>query len=73
MEILKRAKGKADGEIASWNENPETVQEEVMKRSAKAGYCERDGSPISAGKGDRFRPVDRRKYEPNYKRIFGHD
>jgi hypothetical protein len=24
-----------------------------------------------AGKGDRYRPVDRKKYEENYARIFG--
>jgi hypothetical protein len=24
-----------------------------------------------SGKGDKYRPVDRRKYERNYERIFG--
>jgi hypothetical protein len=71
LEILKRAKGAADGEVAAWNENPENVKEEALKRSAKAGYCERDGTPKGAGKGDRYRPVNRQRYELNYERIFG--
>jgi len=43
MEILKRAKGESDGEIVAWNENPKTVQDEVNRRTHKAGYTDRDG------------------------------
>jgi len=68
MEIIKRAK--SGGEIVPWNENEANVREEVLKRNERAGYCESDGSPVSAGKGDRFRPVDKKKYDENYERIF---
>lgn len=64
------AKGN-EGEIVAWNESENNVREEVLKRNAKAGYCNRDGTPVSAGKGDRFRPVDKKKYDRNYERIFG--
>lgn len=40
----------------------------------KAGYINSDGTPkTSAGKGDRFRPVNKKKYDTNYARIFGHE
>lgn len=26
---------------------------------------------MSAGKGDRYRPVDRKRYEENYEKLFG--
>ncbi len=41
------AKGN-DGEIVSWNES--NVHEEVLRRNAKAGYCTRNGEPVSATK-----------------------
>lgn len=72
LEIIKRAKGVSDGEIVAWNEDTDNVQEEVLRRSAKAGYCERDGSPVGAGKGDSYRPVNKQRYDRNYERIFGH-
>lgn len=74
MEILKRAKGKADGEVVPWNESEDNVREEVNKRASKAGYCNSDGTPIStgAGKGDSYRPVNKRRYDRNYEKIFGH-
>ncbi len=50
MEILKRAKGKADGEIVPWNESESNVREEVLRRNAKAGYCTRNGEPCNATK-----------------------
>jgi len=50
LEILKRAKGKADGEIVSWNESEENVRDEVLRRNAKAGYCTRNGEPVAATK-----------------------
>ena len=70
LEIIKRAQ--SGGEVASFLENPETVREEVVRRSAKAGYCNSDGSQRGAGKGDRPRPVDKEKYDRSYERIFGH-
>lgn len=76
MEILKRTK---TVEIIPVTESEKNVREEVNKRTCKAGYTDRDGqSPLrprtsSAGKGDWYRPVDKKIYENNYKRIFGHD
>lgn len=69
MEIIKRAK--SGGEIVPWNESEDNVREEVLKRNAKAGYCNSDGSPAGAGKGDRYRPVNKKKYDKSYDRIFG--
>lgn len=66
------AKGN-DGEAVAWNESEENVREEVLRRNAKAGYCNRDGSQISAGKGDRYRSVNTKKYDKSYRMIFGHD
>lgn len=71
LEILKRARGFQAGEGVSFLESESNVREEVLRRNAKAGYCNRDGSPAGAGKGDRFRPVDKKKYNRNYERIFG--
>lgn len=68
LEILKRAK--SGGEVVPWNQD---VREEALRRNAKAGYCNRDGSPTGAGKGDSYRPVNKKKYDENYERIFGHD
>lgn len=42
LEILKRAKKPADGEVVPWNED---VREEALRRNAKAGYCTRNGEP----------------------------
>lgn len=70
LEILKRAK--SGGEIVPWNESESNVREEVLKRNERAGYCRKDGSSI-AGKGDRFRPVNKKKYDENYVKAFGHD
>lgn len=77
MEILKRAKGDS-GEVIDWNESESNVKEEVNRRTYKAGYTDMDGQPMisrndGAGKGDVPRPVNKKKYEENYKRIFGHD
>lgn len=67
MEILKRAKGDS-GEGVPWNANPKEVREEMLRRNAKAGYCNKDGSPLGAGKS--FRAVNKRQYDENYDRIF---
>ena len=49
------------------------VREEMIRRNVKAGYCERDGTPKGAGKGDSPRPVNKKKYDENYVKIFGHE
>lgn len=67
MEIMKRAK--SGGEIAAWNESESNVREEVLKRNAKAGYCNSDGSPISSDRIVSMPANDR--YRENYDRIFG--
>ena len=71
LEILKRAKGKADGEIVPWNEDPNCVREEALRRNAKAGYCTRNGEPPDRTKIMIAPPTQR--YRKNYVRIFGHD
>jgi hypothetical protein len=60
-----------EGELVSWNESEKNVREEVLRRNAKAGYCEKDGTPKGAGKGDRYRPVNKKKYDANFEKIFG--
>ena len=72
MQILKRAREFQSGEGVSVFESEANVREEVIRRSAKAGYCNSDGTPKknSAGKGDRCRPMNKKKYDENYDRIF---
>jgi hypothetical protein len=43
MEILKRAKGEADGELVAFNENEANVREEVNRRASKAGLTTKCG------------------------------
>ncbi len=66
LEILKRAK--SGGEVVPWNQ---VVRDEALRRNAKAGYCNRDGSPVSSGKI--ISKPSTPKYRKNYRRIFGHD
>ena len=76
MEILKRAKSFQSGEHISAFESEENVRQEVIRRSTRAGYTESDGTPKinrQAGKGDRYRPYNVKKYNENYARIFGHE
>ncbi len=71
MQILKRTKN-AELEIVSAAESESNVRDEVNRRSYKAGYTDRDGQPKSgAGKGDTYRPVNKKLYDDNYERIFG--
>ena len=75
LEILKRAKGFQSGEGVSAFESEVNVQEEVNRRTFKAGYTDRDGQPrvsrqTSNGKGDSPRPMNKKKYDENYDRIF---
>jgi hypothetical protein len=63
LEILKRAK--SGGEIVSFTENAESVKEEVLRRSAKAGLRRSSGRII-------MKPANE-QYRKNYRRIFGHD
>lgn len=71
MEILKRAKGENDGEIVDWNESEANVREEVNRRTCKAGYTNREGGPPASGKGDSYRPVNKKKYDEVHERVFG--
>ena len=70
MEILKRAKGFESGDGVSFLESAESVKEEAIRRGVKAGHCNRDGTPTGAGKGDAYRPVNKKKYDENYDKIF---
>lgn len=49
MEILKRAKGDS-GEIVPFNTNEKDLQEEINRRTAKAGYTTKYGEPCNATK-----------------------
>jgi len=65
-------------EIIPPTESEKNVREEVNKRTHRAGYTDRDGQPktsraTSYGKGDSFRPVNKKLYDENYRRIFKHD
>lgn len=71
MEILKRAKGFQSGEGVSAFESEANVKEEVMRRSAKAGYTTKNGEPIGRTKIMALPANDR--YRKNYVKIFGHD
>ncbi len=75
VEIIERAKKFQSGEGVSVFESESNVKEEVNRRSYKAGYTDRDGTPItsSAGKGDMCRPTDKKKYDEGYRLAFGHD
>ena len=77
LEILKRAKGFQSGEGVSAFESESNVREEAIRRSTKAGITHSDGTPAArkdtgAGKGDNPRPINKRKYDENYIKIFGH-
>ena len=78
MEILKRARTVNDGDLVSPLISEKELKSEVNHRSHKAGYTDRDGQPKisrhskAAGKGDVYRPVNKKRYDQNYIRIFGH-
>ena len=69
MEILKRAKGNS-GEMVPFGPEPSGFKDEINLRTYKAGYTDRDGQPRGAGKGDAPRPVNKKRYDENYDRIF---
>jgi len=71
LEILKRAKKPADGEVVDWNESESNVREEVNRRTCKAGYTNREGGPPTTGRII-MKPATK-QYRENYRRIFGHD
>lgn len=54
------AKGN-DGEAVAWNENKSNVHEEVLRRSAKAGYCTRNGEPVCSTKVQATVPCGKQK------------
>lgn len=63
MEILKRAR--SGGEVVPFTENAQSVKEEADKRVRKAGYMQHRSKVMMA--------APTRKYEENYRRIFGHE
>jgi len=79
MQIIERTKGPRNGlEIVSASESESNVQEEVNRRTHKAGYTDRDGQPrtnraTSYSKGDSRRPGNSQAYRENYVKIFGHE
>ena len=63
--------------IVPATESVSSIKDEVNRRTCKAGYTDSDGQPkISrnngAGKGDVPRPINKKRYDRNYERIFGH-
>ena len=72
MEIIKRAKQFQSGEGISAFESEANVQEEVNRRTCKAGYTDSDGQLRSSGAGGVPRPCNMNRYRENYERIFGH-
>ena len=50
MEIIERAKGHQSGEGVSFLENEANVREEAIRRSHKAGHCNKHGGPVSSNK-----------------------
>ena len=73
LQILKRARGPNDGDITSFGDTSD--KDEINRRTWKAGYTDRDGqmkvSRSGAGKGDVYRPCNKKLYDENYERIFG--
>ena len=57
--------------------NEDKIKAAIVDGRAR-GVCDRNGGHIprhkrgAAGKGDMFRPVDKKRYDENYERIFGH-
>ena len=75
MEIITE-RHKCPDMIVPANESESNIRDEVNRRTFKAGYTDRDGQPritrkSSNGKGDTCRPVNKKKYDENYERIFG--
>lgn len=66
LEILKRAKEFQSGEGISAFESEANVREEAIRRGVKAGHCNSAGGPVGAG----YRPIDKKKYDANYLKIF---
>ncbi len=76
MEIITK-RHKEPGMIVPHNESESNLKDEVNRRTCKAGYTDSDGQPKisrnnSAGKGDVARPTNKKLYDQNYQRIFGH-
>jgi len=60
------------------HKNEEPIKKAIVN-ARERGVCDRNGVTLpkakrgAAGKGDRFRPVDKARYDENYERIFGHE
>ena len=50
LEILKRAKQFQSGEGVSFLESEVNVREEAIRRSHRAGHCNKNGGPVDSGK-----------------------
>jgi len=59
-------------EIVPENVSRNDLLNEAHRRSARAGYCSRSGERLNRTKIMNFAPQDKKKYDENYKRIFGH-
>ncbi len=69
---------KAPTEIVSVTESESSIKDEVNRRTCRAGYTDRDGQPrisrtTNYGKGDTCRPMNKKLYDQNYEKIFGHN
>ncbi len=76
MEIITE-RHKSPNEIVPATESKSSIKDEVNRRTHKAGYTDRDGQPITSritsyGKGDSPRPTNKKLYDLNYERAFGH-
>jgi hypothetical protein len=58
-------------EIVPANVSEKDLKDEVNRRTAKAGYTTRLGEPPYKTKIMSMPPT--KKYEENYRRVFGHD
>ena len=77
MQIITK-RTKVPNEIISASESDSSIRDEVNRRTWKAGYTDRDGQrkisrKTSYGKGDTFRPMNKKLYDQNYERAFGHN
>jgi hypothetical protein len=72
LEILKRARGHSDGDMATFGRPPSGLQAELNHRTWKAGYTDRDGQQKTRLAEIVSKPPTE-KYRENYVKIFGHD
>lgn len=59
-------------EIVPDNISRRDLIDEAHRRSARAGYCSRSGEPLNKTRIMTFVPQNKKQYDENYERIFGH-